>query len=283
MAPVPDQITVYWIPGCANCTRLKGYLDDRGIDFEAVNLLNDVSAFEETQRIGLTTMPAVRRGDRWATGFDLDQVNELLGIDRDPSGRRLEIQEIAERAASLLDVAGSLATQVPPERHEDPTPTVAQPATAFLFYEDGNPYVPHGTVKSLVHHIAGHGEKLKRLAMAAEGRYELGFSMQLTGEAAAFGEPVESTPMYRVIAQMALTASDIRSWMRENPKPDLSGVIETHYGSQTFQELLQTMTCSLAQHARQLTWVVERLGLEPDRRIDEGVFEGLLMPSGVWQ
>jgi hypothetical protein len=44
------------------------------------------------------------------------------------------------------------------------------------------------------------------------------------------------------------------------------------------------MTCSLAQHYRQLNEIlVGRLGIEPDRPVGEKAFEGLLMPSGVWQ
>ncbi|HEX3842053.1 MAG TPA: glutaredoxin family protein [Acidimicrobiales bacterium] len=279
-----EAITVYWIPGCGNCTRLKGYLADRGVEFQAVDVQGDLEAFEDMKRAGILSMPSVRVGDRWATGFDLDQVDDLLGLTKDPAGRVLAIEELVERATGFVDAVCRLALQLPPDHYDDPTPTMDRFAAPFLFMLDGTPYVPHHSYKSLVHHIAGHAEKFKRFALVADGIHELGFAMEVTGEDAAFGEPEEATPMYRVIAQMALTANDIRAWRWVTPTCDLTRVIGTHYGPQTLHQLLQSMTCSLAQHYRQLNEIlVERLGIEPDRPVGEKAFEGLLMPSGVWQ
>jgi glutaredoxin len=284
MATGTDELTVYWLTGCGNCTRLKGYLAHRGVDFVAVDVMSDPEAFAEMDRLGIHTMPVLRRGDRWVSGFDLGQVDELVGIAHDPAGRVLTVDELVERAARLLDLAADAASRIPAEHEDDPTPTLVKNAghDAFLFFRDGQPYVPHATSKLLVDHIAGHGEKFKRFALCADGVHELGFGLTFDGDAAAYGEPVRAVPMYRVVDQMRLTASDVRAWAKVRPACDFSTVMETHYGPQTIHQLLQTMTCSLAQHTRQVVDVVERLGVEVEGPTELDL-EGLLMPAGIWE
>jgi glutaredoxin len=278
-----EQVTVYWVPGCGNCTRLKGYLTERGIDFVPVDVQSDAKAFEEMQAAGVKSMPSVRVGDRWATGFDLDQVDDLLGLKKDPAGRRLSIEELVERGSRFLEAASRLSRQIPKEHWNDPTPTMDRFSAPILFMDDGVPYVPHHDYKSLVHHLAGHGEKVKRLLLSADGIHELGFAWEMTGEDAAFGEPDLATPMYRVADQMDLCAKDLRAWLRTTPPYDASVICDTHYGKQTLHQLVQTQTCSLAQHNRQLAEVVgERLGLQPDGPIAQADLEGLLMPKAIW-
>jgi glutaredoxin len=279
-----QQVVVYWITGCANCTRLKGYLSDRGVDYVAVDVQNDAAAFDDMQKAGIKTFPSVRVGERWATGLDLEQVDELVGLTRDPSGRQLAIEELVDRATRFLELDCRLAGQIPAEHWDDPTPTMSPFNAPVLFMADGSPYVPHHTYKLLVHHIAGHGEKFKRLALAADGVHEIGFGNEvITGEDAAFGEPDEGTPMYRVANQMDLTAKDLRAWLLVAGDYDLSRIVQTHYGPRTIHQLLQTAVVSLAQHSRQLIQLItERLGLAAEGHIPDSQFDGLLMPTTIW-
>jgi glutaredoxin len=284
MPVATDDVVLYWIQGCGNCTRLKGYLGEHGVAFRSVNVMDDLDAVEEIRRMGILGLPVLRVGDRWVGGTDLSQVDALLGLDPDPAGRLLAPAELAERAARLLDTASALAGQLPPEHHDDPTPTMERFAGAYFTRADGRPYVPHGSFKSLVHHIAGHGEKFKRIALSTDGVHVRGFDSSMGGEAAAFGEPDPATPMYLVVAQMRLAAADIRAWAVLDLDPDLGAVTTNANGEQTTHQSLQTHLCSLVQHTRQLTEVVEeRLGITPAERVHAGDLEGLLMPAGVWQ
>jgi glutaredoxin len=282
MATDADQLTLYWLTGCGNCTRLKGYLKERDVEFTAVDVLADPAAMQEMERLGIATMPVLRRGEQWVSGFDLGKVDELLGLDADPRGRVLAIDELAERAAHLLGLAARAASQIPLERQDDPTPTMVKAGETIWFMRDGRQYYPHSTSKGLVHHIAGHAEKFKRFALAADGVHEVGFPMTFDGEAQSFGEPDDATPLYRVVDQMELTASDIRAWCTTRAPSDFTRSIDTHYGPQTFHQLLQTMTCSIAQHTRQVVDIVEGLGLKAPGPAPEDL-EGLLMPAGVWE
>jgi len=280
----PNRVTVYWIPGCGNCTRLKGYLTDRGVDYVAIDVQADPDVFDEMERAGMRSFPSVRVAERWSTGIDLDKVDQLLGLTKDPAGRILPADELAERAAALLEAAARYAMQIPAEHHDDPTPTMDGFKKAISYMRDGTPRIPHHSYKSLVHHIVGHGVKFLRFALASDGVHEVGFSFAgYVGDDLAFGEPEPGTPMYRVVDQMRLTARDIRAWVTVGGPSDLSITAPTSYGPQTHHQLMQTMVCGLAQHDRQLMEVLaQRLGIAPDGPVDDELFDGLLLPTSVW-
>ena len=282
MTVVDHEVRLYWLTGCGNCTRLKGYLKARGVDFTSIDVLNDEGAQKDMAERGITSMPVVSRGDRWVAGFDLAQVDDLLDLTHDPAGRRLEVEELVVRAARLLELAAGAAEKLPADHHDDPTPTTElQGGEAFLFLRDGTPHVPHATSKQLVHHIAGHGEKFRRLALCADGVHQHSFSLGFDGDHATFGEPIDGAPMFLVVEQLELTAHDLRAWWQVKPPVDFERVLETHYGPQTIHQLLQTHVCSMAQHTNQLVDVLERLGIETEAPGPDDL-EGLQMPDTVW-
>ena len=286
MSAVADEkVTFYWVPGCGNCTRLKGYLSSRKLRFESVNVQADVDAFEDMQRAGHRTLPALRKGAQFL-GFngDLRRVDDFLGLPRDVRGRDMSPEELVERSAKMLDLSAYLAEQLPPEHYDDPTPTMDGFEKPSRFMSDGAPYIPHGTYKSLVHHIAQHGEKAARIILASDGYHELGFAVDGTGDYNFFGEPEACTPMYRVAGRMRLTAKDLRAWLLAKPTYDFSQPLATHKGMSTLQKFLEVQTISMVQHARQLEEVLEnRLGIKPVDTVEERDLEGLIMPSGTWE
>jgi glutaredoxin len=279
-----ERPTVYWITGCGNCTRLKGYLMDRDVDFDDIDVQAHPGALEELEASGIRSFPIVRLGDQWATGLDLDQVNGLLGLTQDPAGRILSIDELVDRAAALLESTGRMAAQLPAEHLDDPTPTMDGFVAAVRFRRDGAPHTPHHSYRTLVYHLAGHGERFRRIALSSDGLHQLGFSCNSTApDDTAYGEPVAATPMYMVVDWLALTAADLRAWSKAGGPRHLSTIIDTQNGPQTHLQLLQTHLCSLGQHHRQVQEVlVTRLRIQPDHPVGDEVFEGLLLPTSVW-
>ncbi|GAA0333526.1 hypothetical protein GCM10009087_49690 [Sphingomonas oligophenolica] len=182
MPDVDPEIVFYWVPGCANCTRLKGYLTRRGVAYRAVNVQAEPAALEAIAGAGLRALPALRVGERWVPTEEAD-INTALGLAAEAERPPLPPPaELIERCGRMLDLASTLATQLPPEHFDDPTPTMADFVSAGRFMADGQPYLPHGTSKSLVHHIAQHGEKAIRLVRASDGIHELGFAIDGTGD-----------------------------------------------------------------------------------------------------
>lgn len=277
------ELTLYWIQGCANCTRLKGYLSARGVDYTAVNVMDDVAAVEEMRRLGIASLPVVRVGDRWVTGIDLARVDELLELEPDADHRLLPVAALGERAVRMITLSARLARQLSPDHYADPTPTLDRFQQEFFTRSDGSAYIPHGTSKTLVDHIAGHAQKYTRFLLAADGTQDLGFEIALKGDDLAFGEPDRATPVEHVAAGLDSAASTIGLWLDANPNPDLSRPVDTYYGLQSLHQLVQTHTCSLLQHTRQLADVVERSGVAPDGRVVPDDLDGLLMPAGIWQ
>jgi glutaredoxin 3 len=66
---MPD-VTVYTTEPCSYCSRVKGLLRSRGVEFEEVNLSRDPEGrVELAQRTGMMTFPQVIVGDQVLGGF----------------------------------------------------------------------------------------------------------------------------------------------------------------------------------------------------------------------
>jgi glutaredoxin 3 len=65
-----SAITVYSTDPCSFCTRVKGLLEARGLDFTEVNLSRDpVGRMELVSKTGMMSFPQVLVGERLVGGF----------------------------------------------------------------------------------------------------------------------------------------------------------------------------------------------------------------------
>ena len=75
------NVTVFSMPTCPWCTRLKAYLRDRGIAFKDVDVSRDgQAATEMVRRSGELGVPQVWIDGQTVVGFDRKRINELLGL-----------------------------------------------------------------------------------------------------------------------------------------------------------------------------------------------------------
>ncbi len=80
------RIKIYSTPACVYCNMLKGYLTDKKITFEAVDVSADQAAGEEMiEKSGQMGVPvsiitADDGKEEVVVGFDKNRINELLGI-----------------------------------------------------------------------------------------------------------------------------------------------------------------------------------------------------------
>lgn len=261
--------------------RVKGHLAARGVEFVAIDVTSDPSAREELEARGVRGLPVVTVGDRHVLGFDLGQVDALIGT----AGVSVELSgnEIVARATRLLAAATRFACQLPAARYDDPCPGMENVKAPFvlagghvLVLSDGTPYVPHGTLLGLYRHILGHGEKFRHFVQNPAGDYSD------PGRYAQFGEPLPGLSLRQLAELEQSISKDIQHWWRQTSGRDLEQPIPIFFGPQTLRQLLQRETYALAQHTRQLMHVLRLLQIEPDRPVGEAEYAGLSIPEGVW-
>lgn len=76
------NVTVYSTPLCAPCEQLKTYLRERGIAFDAKDLMMDEDAAEFIESKNIRTSPVLQVGDTLLHGSDLEpaKIDGLLGL-----------------------------------------------------------------------------------------------------------------------------------------------------------------------------------------------------------
>jgi glutaredoxin 3 len=75
------RVRVYSAPRCPWCQRAKDFLNEHGIEFEDVNVLDDKEAGKEiADRTGQLGIPVIEIGNELVVGFDRDMLVKLLGI-----------------------------------------------------------------------------------------------------------------------------------------------------------------------------------------------------------
>ncbi|MEN8138372.1 MAG: glutaredoxin domain-containing protein [Bacteroidota bacterium] len=75
------RVTVYSTPSCSWCTRLKTYLDSKGIKYRDVDVSKDPKAAEDlVKRSGQQGVPQTDINGTMIVGFDQNKIDTLLGI-----------------------------------------------------------------------------------------------------------------------------------------------------------------------------------------------------------
>jgi hypothetical protein len=75
----------------------------------------------------------------------------------------------------------------------------------------------------------------------------------------------------------------IEQWWRKLDDKSCPQNVKTFFGMQPLHLLLERSFWHSAQHARQLIAVLERLGIEPDRRLTHADLAGLPLPENLWE
>lgn len=79
MPTLPEQLRVYWRPGCSSCVKVKEFLAALGIEYESVNVAAVPRALEELAAMGVRTVPVVARGGEYVFAQELADVARFVG------------------------------------------------------------------------------------------------------------------------------------------------------------------------------------------------------------
>lgn len=89
-------ITVYSKPNCQQCKATTKLLDNLGIPYTYVDVLDDHAAFDLIQAFGYTSVPVVMAGDMHWGGFRPDRIKALRAAYPVEDTGALEPAAIAE-------------------------------------------------------------------------------------------------------------------------------------------------------------------------------------------
>ncbi len=76
------KIKIYSTPTCTYCIILKKYLEEKGIEYEEVDVSQDEAAQKEmVEKTGQMGVPVSEINGEFIAGFDKEKINKLLKIE----------------------------------------------------------------------------------------------------------------------------------------------------------------------------------------------------------
>jgi glutaredoxin len=250
-----EPIRVYWMPGCSSCVKVKEFLTGLGVAFEPVNVLNNPAAMAELEKFGIRTVPVVTKGERYTFAQQLSDVAKFVG--KDVSFDRLASDELMRRWFYFLALALSLVADI---REEDLDYT---PVPGRL----------DRTLRNLSFHIFQIPEAF--LQNQQQGLEDL-------------------MPLFEALAPSGWGAKEIEAggrdvdarlhrWWDGLSDKSCNWPSTRTEGTHPTSEFLERSVWHTAQHARQLMAVLEDRKVSLTRKIDPAAYEGLPMPTMLWQ
>jgi len=249
-------LKVYWQPGCSSCLKTKEYLLEHRIAFESINVLEDEAGFGELEAFGLRMVPIVARGERWANGAVFRDVAAVAGFDHTELAM-LDADALKDKVLMVLAAARRYLAQIPEQTLDDLLPGRPRSYRQLIFHvfnipdvfldhvEHDAPYTYEALGSVLPETIASKDEMLD-------------YADTVAGRWSAW-------------------------WSREGKTTDFSQPATVYYGEVSLHEVLERTGWHAGQHTRQIILLLrEKLGIEPDAPLQDSDFEGLPIPTNVW-
>jgi glutaredoxin len=246
-----EPYTVYWQPGCTSCLKTREFLRAHGIAFESVNVLADAGAQERLARLGVKSVPVVARGEQYVLGQDLDEVARFVGVALERV--RLAVPVLVARLLALLDIAAHYTERLP--------------------------------AASLQTHLPGRARSYLDLAYHIP-QIVVGLLDAALGGRLTF-EHFERTPPAHIrtgvdAARLTRSVSHALAVWWAGSQTRLPAQLDTYYGLQPLQGVLERTTWHVAQHTRQLERVLELLGVTDSPALPQSLLEHLPLPADAW-
>ena len=247
-----DGLRVYWQPGCSSCLRAKEFLTSHGIAYESINVRARPGAMDALARLGARSVPVVARGRRFVFAQDLGELARFVGVRIERASlppaalvRKLDLILAATQRYLGQFPTDAFGTALPGRDRDilDLGYHVFVIPTAFLDAVGGRPLT---------------FDYFER---------KPGADMRSAARVAAYGQTVRD----------ALSA-----WWRSAGGAGRLGTLDTYYGTQSAERVLERTAWHAAQHARQLMALLERRGIAPDGALGDAELDGLPLPEAVY-
>jgi len=211
---------------------------------------------EKLLKLGARNVPVVARGEQFVFGQNLEDVAEFVGL-QGTGHKPLPPEELIKRWIIVLRAAQRFMRQLPDEQLMERV-------------------IPNRdrTIRLMCHHVFRIGEAFLE---SVEGGVE--YAVQLANLPPKDGTFMTGDEIARygdtIIARL-------ENWWQKLEDKSCQQKIKT-FGMQPIYMLYERSTWHSAQHSRQLTAVLERLGIEPDQRLTPEQLAGLPLPERLWE
>ena len=244
-----DAYKVYWQPGCTSCLRAKEFLKENGIPFESINVREDADAMEDLARLGAVSIPVITRGDEFAFAQEIRDLADFVGVKL--TRAQLPPDKLNKKIDLILAAAQRFVRQIPADTLRVNLPGRERNSLDLAYHI----FVIPTAFLDAVRGGAVTFEHFERMP------------------------PPELDTVEKVIAYGRGVRKDFAAWWREGIVP---GTVNTYYGVQPTQGVMERTAWHAAQHCRQLMTVVADAGIEPDGPLGEAELAGLPLPDEVY-
>lgn len=244
-------VELYWMPGCSSCLRMKEFVERTGVDYVAINVDQEPERATKLTQQGLR-VPAACVGDTCVNGVNLTDVAALIGIDYSPP-EMLSPADLMARYRRVIDALCALIEQIPPQRADFTLP---------------------GRDRDIVT-LAGHAGCVMRYFL---GKYD-------DDDYDQFFDDLE--PGYRDAPSLVAFAREslrrTETWWHDDGHDDpLDRVAPLYWGPRTLAEGFEREVWHTAQHTRQLAYMLEQVGVEPQGALTPEDLAGLPLPERIF-
>ena len=251
----PNDLKVYWRPGCSSCVKVKEFLKQQGVEFESIDVSARPEAMNELLELGVKSVPVVSRGREYVFAQALEDVSKFIG--RSVEFKRLPPEELMRKWLHVLRAAQRHALQIPAERlNQRATPGRDRSirTLAYHIYQ-----IPDAFLQAIQNGVPNLAQVYDVPPPA---------DVKTGQDIAAFGAKIEQK---------------LQAWWSALPDKSCRQKVHTYYGDRPMHELLERCTWHSAQHARQIISVLEGFGVKVDGPLTAADYAGLPLPKGMWE
>ena len=206
--------------------------------------------------LGVQTVPVLAKGGQYIFCQNLEDVAEFVGL-QGTGHTPLPPAILVEKWLIVLRAAQRYIRQIP-------NPRLGERAI------DNR----ERSIRLLSHHIFRIGEAFLETAIDDVEYWANNANVPPEDGSCTTGE--------EIVAYGDGIIERIENWWAQLDDRSCQQKVKTFYGTPPMHQLFERSTWHSAQHTRQMIAVLERFGIDPDRRLSADDLAGLPLPERIW-
>ena len=206
--------------------------------------------------LGVQTVPVLAKGGQYIFCQNLEDVAEFVGL-QGTGHTPLPPAILVEKWLAVLRAAQRYIRQIP-------NPRLGERA---IDNRDRS-------IRLLSHHIFRIGEAFLETAIDDVEYWANNANVPPQDGSCTTGD--------EIVAYGDGIIERIKNWWAQLDDKSCQQKVKTFYGTPPMHQLFERSTWHSAQHTRQMIAVLERFGIDPDRRLSADDLAGLPLPERIW-